>query len=126
MAWCHADTCLLPLAHREGLPRPPQPSEQDRQALGACSTVATRPGSGRREPWLFGFDDLDAATLIDVVTGRTSASVTGWLAQLSPAERAAITVVVTDPHAGYRAALSNLAGVTAVVDRFHVAVLAGR
>jgi transposase len=34
---------------------------------------------------------------------------------------------VTDPHAGYRSALTaGLAGVTAVVDRFHVAVLAGR
>ena len=81
----------------------------------------------RREPWLTGFVDLDTGTLLDVVCGRTSGSVTGWLAQLPEAERQAITLVVTDPHAGYRSAITAaLRGVTAVVDRFHVAVLAGR
>jgi transposase len=81
----------------------------------------------RREPWLTGFVDLDSGTLLDIVRGRTKASVTGWLDQLSAAQHEAITVVVTDPHAGYRSALtSTLSGVTAVVDRFHLAMLAGR
>jgi hypothetical protein len=81
----------------------------------------------RKEPWLTGFVDLDTGDLLDVVAGRTSASVASWLNELSPEERAAITVVVTDPHAGYRSALlAGLAEVTAVVDRFHVAQLAGR
>jgi transposase len=78
-----------------------------------------------KQPWLTGLVDLDTGELLDIVCGRTGASVTGWLMSLDAAQRDAIGVVVCDPHAGYRSALlAGLPGVVAVVDRFHIAQLA--
>lgn len=78
-------------------------------------------------PWLTGLVDLDTGELVEVIEGRTSGAVTDWLITLSPAERAEIAVVVCDPHAGYRHAITaNLAGAVVVVDRFHVAMLANK
>jgi transposase len=81
-----------------------------------------------KEPWLTGIVDLDAGgDLLDIVVGRTGATVTRWIEGLSAADQALVTVVVTDPHAGYRRAVADQLGhATQVVDRFHVAMLAGR
>jgi transposase len=80
-----------------------------------------------RQPWLTGLVDLDTGELLDIVCGRTGASVTGWLRTLDAAQRDQIGVVVVDPHAGYRSALlAGLPGVVAVVDRFHIAQLANK
>lgn len=80
-----------------------------------------------RQPWLTGLVNLDTSVLIDVVVGRDAKSVTTWLDRIGAEERARIEVVVTDPHAGYRSAVQKrLAEATAVVDRFHVAMLANK
>ncbi len=78
-------------------------------------------------PWITGLVDLDTGELIEVIKGRTAKTVTDWLEALEPAEQAAIAVVVCDPHAGYRHAVtSTLDGAVVVVDRFHVAMLANK
>ena len=80
-----------------------------------------------RQPWLTGLVDLDTGELVDVICGRDSAAVTAWLAGFGAGDRAGICVVVTDPHAGYRRAVTDtLDDAVTVVDRFHVAMLAGR
>ena len=118
VSWHTSWSCVAAAARAVIAARPARPVLR----LGVDETRFTR-----TEKWLTGFVDLDTGDLLDVVPGRTSASVASWLNELSTGERAAITVVVTDPHAGYRnALLAGLADVTAVVDRFHVAQLAGR
>jgi transposase len=80
-----------------------------------------------RRPWLTGLVDLDSGEVLDVVEGRTGAAVAAWLDGLEPTDLPTIDVVVTDPHAGYRRTVADrLGGATQVVDRFHVAMLAGR
>jgi transposase len=60
----------------------------------------------RTDPWETGFVDITGdQALLGQVDGRTSAAVQAWLAARSPALRAAIEVVVIDPHAGYAAAV---------------------
>jgi transposase len=77
-----------------------------------------------REPWLTGFVDIDTGDLIDIAVGRSADTVRGWLASCTDDELAMITVVVTDPHAGYRKAITDTVDVVTVVDRFHIAMLA--
>jgi transposase len=80
-----------------------------------------------KEPWLTGIVDLDTGDLLDITPGRTGATVNRWIDGLGRSDRELITVVVTDPHAGYRRAVADRLGhATQVVDRFHVAMLAGR
>lgn len=80
-----------------------------------------------KQPWLTGLVDLDTGELVEVIPGRTSKTVTDWLDTLSPAEQESIAVVVCDPHAGYRHAItSTLDTAVVVVDRFHVAMLANK
>lgn len=78
-------------------------------------------------PWLTGLVDLDTGELVEVIEGRTSKTVTDWLETLSDNDQASIKVVVCDPHAGYRHAITtSLEQATVVVDRFHVAMLANK
>jgi transposase len=80
-----------------------------------------------RVPWLTGIVDIASSDLIDMTVGRTANTVTDWLSGLSEAQRAAITTVVIDPHAGYRAAISTeLPHAVIVGDRFHFELLTGR
>jgi transposase len=109
-------------------------------AAAARSAVAARPTTRAprrlgldetrfwwRQPWLTGLVDLDSGEVLDVVEGRTGAAVHGWLDRLEPTDLPRVDVVVTDPHAGYRRAVADrLTTATQVVDRFHVAMLAGR
>ncbi|MCB1030660.1 MAG: ISL3 family transposase [Acidimicrobiales bacterium] len=78
-------------------------------------------------PWLTGLVDLDTGELVEVIEGRTSKTVTDWLETLSDNDQQQIKVVVCDPHAGYRHAITtSLEQATVVVDRFHVAMLANK
>lgn len=82
-----------------------------------------------RKPWLTGLVDLDSGEVLDVVEdlARTGAAVHAWLDTVEPDALTHIDVVVTDPHAGYRRAVTDrLDGATQVVDRFHVAMLANK
>lgn len=72
-----------------------------------------------------GFVDLDRADLLDVVPGRTKASVTDWLDARTPAFRAGIREVVIDPFEAYRrGAEASLPHVQVVADKFHAVRLA--
>ncbi|MDY7100372.1 MAG: transposase, partial [Actinomycetota bacterium] len=80
-----------------------------------------------RRPWLTGLVDLDTGEVIDIVEGRSAAAVEAWADTVAFDGLAGVEVVVTDPHGGYRRAVRDrFAPAVKVVDRFHVAVLAGR
>jgi transposase len=77
--------------------------------------------------WDTGFVDLHGGQgLLGQAEGRTSATVTGWLALRSQAFREAIRYVVIDPAASYRAAITPdlLPKAQLVVDHFHLVRLA--
>jgi transposase len=81
----------------------------------------------RRENWLTGIIDLTNSDLTAMVVGRSAASLKAWIVSLTPEQRATISVMVIDPHAGYRAAIRELLPhVTIVGDRFHFEQLTGR
>ena len=68
----------------------------------------------RSDPWLTSFVDCSAdgpGSLLGLAPGRTGSCVKEWLAEQTPAFRAAIEIVVIDPSAPYasgiRAALPN-------------------
>jgi hypothetical protein len=88
------------------------------------------PGDGwlRSDPWETGFVDLAGGQgLLGQVDGRTTAAVRGWLEQRSAEFRAALRVVVIDPHAGYaRAVRELLPHAVLAVDHFHLVLLANR
>jgi transposase len=82
----------------------------------------------RTDPWETGFIDITGdQALLGQVDGRTSAAVQAWLAARSAAFRAAIEVVVIDPHAGYAAAVrAALPDAQIAVDHFHLIMLANK
>jgi transposase len=82
----------------------------------------------RTDPWETGFVDITGEqALLGQVDGRTSAAVRGWLAERTPEFRAAIEVVVIDPHAGYAAAVrAALPDARVAVDHFHLIMLGNR
>ena len=82
----------------------------------------------RTDPWETGFVDITGEqSLLGQVDGRTSAAVRGWLAERTPEFRAAVEVVVIDPHAGYAAAVrAALPDARVAVDHFHLVMLGNR
>ena len=81
----------------------------------------------RVDRWDTGFVDLHGDQgLLGQAEGRTTATVTGWLALRSQAFRDAIRYVVIDPAASYRAAITTdlLPNAQLVVDHFHLVKLA--
>lgn len=82
----------------------------------------------RTDPWETGFVDVaGCGALFGQVDGRSSAAVISWLEARSPEFRAAIEVVVIDPHAGYAAAVrAALPAARIAVDHFHLIMLANR
>jgi len=82
----------------------------------------------RIDPWETGFVDITGEqSLLGQVDGRSSAAVTAWLAQRSPALREAVEMVVIDPHAGYAAAVRQaLPDAAIAVDHFHLIMLANK
>ncbi len=82
----------------------------------------------RTDPWETGFVDITGdQSLLGQVDGRTSAAVQAWLAARTPEFRAAVQVVVIDPHAGYAAAVrAALPDAVIAVDHFHLIMLANK
>ena len=82
----------------------------------------------RTNPWETGFVDITGEqALLGQVDGRTSAAVQAWLAARSEEFRAAVEVVVIDPHAGYAAAVrAALPQAQIAVDHFHLVILANK
>ena len=82
----------------------------------------------RTDPWETGFVDITGdQSLLGQVDGRTSAAVQAWLAARTPEFRAAVEVVVIDPHAGYAAAVRQaLPDAAIAVDHFHLIMLANK
>jgi transposase len=82
----------------------------------------------RTDPWETGFVDISTGQgLLGQVDGRTSATVQAWLAARTPEFRAAVEVVVIDPHAGYAAAVrAALPAAKLAVDHFHLIMLANK
>jgi transposase len=82
----------------------------------------------RTDPWETGFVDITGAqALMGQVDGRTSAAVQAWLGARTEQFRAAVEVVVIDPHAGYAAAVrAALPEAAIAVDHFHLIMLANR
>jgi transposase len=80
----------------------------------------------RTDPWETGFVDITGAqALLGQVDGRTSAAVQAWLTERTEEFRAAVEVVVIDPHAGYAAAVrAALPDARVAVDHFHLIMLA--
>lgn len=68
-----------------------------------------------------GLVDLHRARLLDVVTGRAGAAVTGWLAGRDEPWLAAVERVALDPYRGYyNAMVGGLDAPEVVVDAFHI------
>ena len=82
----------------------------------------------RTDPWETGFVDITGEqALLGQVDGRTSAAVQAWLAARTEEFRAAVEVVVIDPHAGYAAAVrAALPQAQIAVDHFHLVMLANK
>jgi transposase len=80
-----------------------------------------------REPWLTGIVDLANSDLIEMVCGRSSQTLREWVCGLTDTERAGVSTVVIDLHAGYRAAIREVLPHAVIVgDRFHFEQLGGR
>jgi transposase len=80
-----------------------------------------------REPWLTGIVDLTNSDLIEMVCGRSSQTLRDWVCGLTNTERAGVSTVVIDLHAGYRAAIREVLPHAVIVgDRFHFEQLTGR
>jgi transposase len=82
----------------------------------------------RTDPWETGFVDVTGDQgLLGQVDGRTSAAVQAWLTARTSAFRAAVQVVVIDPHAGYAAAVrAALPHAAIAVDHFHLIMLGNK
>lgn len=71
-------------------------------------------------------DGTGPAWLLDLVTGRSAAALSTWLAGQPPAFREQVEVIAMDGFGGYKtAAAEELPEATAVMDPFHVVALAG-
>jgi transposase len=75
VSWHTSWSCVAAAARAAIAARPVRPVLR----LGVDETRFTR-----TEKWLTGFVDLDTGDLLDVVPGRTSASVASWLNELFP------------------------------------------
>ncbi len=82
----------------------------------------------RTDPWETGFvDSTGEQSLSGQVDGRTSVAVQAWLAARTPEFRAAVEVVVIDPHAGYAAAVrAALPDAAIAVDHSHPIMLVNK
>ena len=118
VSWSTAWAAVRAVAERElAAARPPLPT-----VIGIDETRFWW-----REPWLTGIIDLATSDLHEMICGRSSQSLKEWIVALSDTQRQAVSTVVIDMHAGYRAAVRDcLPGAVIVADRFHVEQLTGR
>jgi transposase len=95
------------------------------RALGVDETTFLRHGQRRfGDRWCTSIVDVSGARLLDVVPGRSSASVTGWVAARGEGWAGAIEVTVCDPFRAYARGLHEAApAATLVVDHYHVVKL---
>jgi len=94
-------------------------------ALGMDETAFLAANQDHHTLYVTGFVDLTARRLLDVVPGRSAASVTGWLDARPTAWLRAVGSVALDPHRGYaNGLLAHLGHTTVVVDHFHAIQLA--
>lgn len=97
----------------------------DVEALGMDETAFLAGNQHHHTLYVTGFVDLTARRLLDVVPGRSAASVTGWLDTRPGAWLRAVGAVALDPHRGYaNGLLAHLGHATVVVDHFHAVQLA--
>ena len=95
------------------------------EALGMDETAFLAANTEHHTLYVTGFVDLGARRLLDVVPGRSAASVTGWLQARPGAWLRAVGAVALDPHRGYaNGLLAHLGHATVVVDHFHAVQLA--
>jgi transposase len=98
------------------------------RALGVDESAFTRATATRATRFVTGIVDTTRgrpARLLDIVDGRTSAGLTGWLAGRDPAWRAGVVTASLDPYRGYATALTHgLPAATRVLDAFHTTRLA--
>jgi len=81
-------------------------------------------GWKRVEPWMITFVDLANGEVLDVVDGRDSAAVGGWLAAQPRWWRRRVHVVAIDPSAAFRSAVRRwLPKARVSVDHFHLVKL---
>ena len=81
-------------------------------------------GWKRVEPWMITFVDLANGEVLDVVDGRDSAAVAGWLAAQPRWWRRRVQVVAIDPSAAFRSAVRRwLPRARVSVDHFHLVKL---
>jgi transposase len=107
----------------------PEPAPTTRPGIDETRFRSVRTWK-RCDPWLTSFVDCSAdgpGLLLGLAPGRTGSCVKEWLAEQTPAFRAAIEIVVIDPSAPYasgiRAALPNA---LIAVDKWHLVALANQ
>ena len=94
-------------------------------ALGMDETAFLAANQDHHTLYVTGFVDLTARRLLDVVPGRSAASVNGWLDARPSTWLQAVGSVALDPHRGYaNGLLAHLGHATVVVDHFHAVQLA--
>ena len=104
------------------------------EMVGFDETVMQPAHRRRRRRFVTAVVDVGTGQILDVFEGRDAADLRVWMAAMPVSWLSAIEVVSVDPHEGYRSAVTNphpvtglaspLAGVTVVVDPFHIVRLA--
>jgi transposase len=96
--------------------------------VGFDETVVQPAHRRRRRRFVTAVVDVATGQILDVFEGRDAGDLRRWIATMPSGWLAGIEVVSVDPHEGYRSAVcaptSPLAGVTVVVDGFHIVRLA--
>jgi transposase len=102
--------------------------------VGFDETVMSPSSRRRRRRFITAVVDVGTSQILDVFEGRDAKDLRAWMATMPASWLAGIEVVSVDPHEGYRSAVirphpatlepSPLAGVTIVVDPFHIVRLA--
>jgi transposase len=102
--------------------------------VGFDETVMQPAHRRRRRRFVTAVVDVGTGQILDVFEGRDAKDLRAWMATMPASWVAQIEVVSVDPHEGYRSAVLNpdphsgrpspLAGVTVVVDPFHIVRLA--
>jgi transposase len=84
----------------------------------------------RSDPWLTSFVDCsrdEPGSLLGLAPGRTGGCVREWLAEQTPAFRAAIKIVIIDPSAPYASGIrAALPQALIAVDKWHLVALANQ
>lgn len=129
VAWHTAHRALVAAAAR-WLPEPAPTAVLGIDETRARSVRWLREQHGwrRSDPWMTSFVDADTASpgvLLGLAPGRSGSCVSAWLAEQTPAFRAAIRTVVIDPSAPYASGIRRtLPHARIAVDRWHLVRLA--